>query len=153
VNPDAVEWCSRHLAFARFEVNRLTPPLPYADRAFDLVYAFSVFTHLPQNLQLAWMRECGRVLRPDAYILFSTLGAHFVGEGRLSESERTSFESGELVVLYEGVPGSNLCSAYHPQAYVERVLAKDLEVVRFLPAADDGHHDLYLLRKPADPSV
>jgi SAM-dependent methyltransferase len=148
LNPDAVEWCSRHLTFARFETNRLTPPLPYADRAFDLVYAFSVFTHLPQNLQLAWMRECGRVLRPGAHILFSTLGAYFVGEGRLSGSEQTSFENGDLVVLYEGVPGSNLCSAYHPQAYVERVLARDFELVRSLPEADDGHHDLYLLRKP-----
>jgi SAM-dependent methyltransferase len=152
LNPDAVAWCSLHLPFARFEVNRLTPPLPYADRSFDLVYAFSVFTHLPQDLQLAWMRECGRILQPGGYFLISTLGAYFVGKGRLSRREREAFESGEVVVLYEGVPGSNLCSAYHPRTYVEQVLARDFEVVRLLPEADDGHHDLYLLRKPSGPS-
>lgn len=151
VNPDAVEWCAEQLPFAHYEVTGLTPPLPYPDGAFGLVYAFSVFTHLPRDAQLTWIRECTRVLRPGGYLFVSTLGEHFLDQGRLSQSERESFEGGDLVVLYEDVPGSNLCSAYHPQIYVEQVLAQSYEIVRFLRAADDGHHDLYLLRKPFVP--
>jgi hypothetical protein len=53
------------------------------------------------------------------------------------------------VVLYDRSSGSNLCSAYHPPAYVRTTLRGDLDVVGVRPAADDARHDLYLLRKPA----
>jgi hypothetical protein len=52
-------------------------------------------------------------------------------------------------VLYEKSAGTSLCSAYHPQEYVERELARELEVVTFRAAADDGRHDIHLLRKPS----
>lgn len=38
--------------------------LPYADASFDLVYAYSVFTHLPETLQDRWLGEIRRVLKP-----------------------------------------------------------------------------------------
>jgi SAM-dependent methyltransferase len=40
--------------------------LPYADRSFDLVYAYSVFTHLPERVQDHWLQEISRTLRPGA---------------------------------------------------------------------------------------
>jgi SAM-dependent methyltransferase len=61
----AVDWCRENLPFARFEVNRLEPPLTFEDESFDLAYALSVFTHLTDELQLAWRDELRRVLRPD----------------------------------------------------------------------------------------
>jgi hypothetical protein len=65
----------------------------------------------------------------------------------LSDVERASFDRGELVVLYDDAPGTSLCSAYHPEAYVRQQLAGGFDVRTFLPAADDGRHDLYLLQK------
>ena len=56
---------------------------------------------------------------------------------------------GNLVVLYERSAGSSLCSAYHPQEYVRRELARGFDSVAFRPAADDGRHDIHVLRKPA----
>jgi SAM-dependent methyltransferase len=150
LNSEAIAWCAENLSFARYEINGLTPPLPYADNAFDLVYAYSVFTHLPQVSQVAWMRECWRILQPGGYFLFSTLGAHFARNGRLSRHEQKEFEDGYPVVLYEELPGSNLCSAYLPQTYVKHVLAKDFDILEFASDEDNGHHDLYLLRKPLD---
>jgi trans-aconitate methyltransferase len=44
INPKLVDWCSRNLPFGRFGINPLRPPLVYPAEAFDLVYAFSVFT-------------------------------------------------------------------------------------------------------------
>ena len=132
-------------------MNDLRPPLPYDDAAFELVYAFSVMTHLPEDLQRAWMAECRRVLKPGGYFLFSTLGAHFVSRDRLTPAERRSFDDGNLVVLYDGSPGTSLCSAYHPPEYVARELAEGFDVVSFRPAADDGRHDLHVLQKTAAP--
>jgi SAM-dependent methyltransferase len=148
INPRMVAWCNENLPFVRATVNDLAPPLPYADGSFDLVYAFSVMTHLSEKLQRDWVEECRRVLKPGGYFLFSTLGEYYVSRQRLSESERRSFADGNLVVLYERSPGTSLCSAYHPAEYVERELAGELDVVTFRPAADDGRHDIHLLRKP-----
>jgi SAM-dependent methyltransferase len=61
-NAKAIEWCQRFLDFATFKVNYVDPPLPYPDRMFGLIYAFSIFTHLPEPLQMRWMDEVRRVL-------------------------------------------------------------------------------------------
>jgi SAM-dependent methyltransferase len=149
INPKMVGWCTAHLGFADVSVTELSPPLPYRDSTFDLVYAFSVFTHLPEDLQHSWIRECFRVLRPEGRLLISTLGEHYLSLERLTEAERRSFLQGHVVVLYEDAPGTSLCSAYHPTEYVLGNLAAGFELASFLPAADDGRHDIYLLRKPA----
>jgi SAM-dependent methyltransferase len=150
ITPKMVEWCQEHLPFAETTVNDLSPPLPYGEATFDLVYAFSVMTHLSKDLQQVWMQECRRVLKPGGYVLFSTLGEYFVSRDRLTEEERSSFAGGNLVVLYETSPGTSLCSAYHPPEYVGRELAGDLDVVTFRAAADDGRHDIHVLRKPSE---
>jgi SAM-dependent methyltransferase len=147
ITPKMVKWCNENLPFVEAAVNGLEPPLPYADSTFDLVYAFSVMTHLSADLQRAWVAESRRVLEPGGYFIFSTLGEYFVSRDRLTDDERRSFENGELVVLYERSAGTSLCSAYHPPDFVRRELADGFDVVAFRPAADDGRHDIHLLRK------
>jgi len=148
INPRMVAWCNENLPFAEASVNELTPPLPYDSETFGLVYAFSVMTHLPEDLQRDWVAECRRVLKPGGYFVFSTLGEYFVSRDRLTPDERKAFDDGQLVVLYAGAPGTSLCSAYHPREYVTRELARGFNVVGFRPAADDGRHDLHVLEKP-----
>jgi SAM-dependent methyltransferase len=145
-----VEWCRQNLPFADVTVTRLAPPLPYEDDTFELMYAFSVFTHLTEDLQHAWMRECRRILKPGGYLLLSTLGEYYLSLDRLNDAERHAFANGNLVVLYEQSAGTSLCSAYHPPQFVRDTLARDFELVSFRPAGDDGRHDLHLLRKPVD---
>jgi SAM-dependent methyltransferase len=147
-NAAAIDWSRRNLAFARFETNTLAPPLPYAARSFDLVYALSVFTHLTEELGLAWAAELERVLRPGGYVLLTAHGDHY--RPRLTAEERERYDAGELVVRWSDAVGSNLCSAFHPRAYVRNVLAARLEPVDFVPEGAKGnpHQDVHLLRKP-----
>jgi len=147
IHPRLVEWCRRHLDFARFERNHLEPPLPYRDGGFDLVYALSVFTHLPESLQRPWIREMERVLAPGGFLLITTHGDSYVGD--LDDRERTAFAAGRLVVREAGEAGSNLCGAYHPPAHVRSTLAAGFEVLDFRPegAAGNPHQDLWLLRR------
>lgn len=149
VMPRMVEWCRRNLDFGRFEVNGMEPPLPYRADSFGLAYLFSVFTHLPERLQHEWLREFARVLRPGGFLLFTTLGEHYVGLGRLTDDERARFDRGQLVVLFEEHAGESFCSAYHPRSYVEGTLAQGFEYVAFRPGDASEHHDIHLLRKPA----
>jgi SAM-dependent methyltransferase len=142
-----VEWCAANLPFAEAQVTGLSPPLPYADSSFDLVYAFSVFTHLSEDLQQAWIGESRRVLDEGGHLLLSTLGDRYASLDRLTREEQERFRRGELVVLYERSAGTSLCSAYHPPEYVHRTLAQGFDVVAFRPAGDEGGHDIHLLRK------
>jgi SAM-dependent methyltransferase len=144
-----VDWCRENLPFADVTVTHLQPPLPYADSSFELVYAFSVFTHLAEELQHAWIRECFRVLAPGGFLLLSTLGEYYASLDRLNDSEKRTFANGDVVVLYERSAGTSLCSAYHPPAYVHERLGADFDLVSFRPAGDEGRHDIHLLRKPA----
>lgn len=148
IDANMVAWCRENLRFADVTINELSPPLPYGDACFDLVYAFSVMTHLSEDLQQAWLRDVRRVLRPGGYFLFSTLGEYYASRNRLTASERNSFSEGKLVVLYERSAGTSLCSAYHPAQYVRETLASGFEHASFRPGADDGRHDIHLLRKP-----
>ena len=149
IDPRMVAWCAENLPFAQVTVNALSPPLPYEDSSFGLVHAFSVMTHLSEELQHAWLKELRRILRPGGYFLFSTLGEYYASRNRLSAAERDAFANGDLVVLYERSAGTSLCSAYHPPEYVRHTLARDLEHVTFRASADDGRHDIHLLRKPS----
>jgi 2-polyprenyl-3-methyl-5-hydroxy-6-metoxy-1,4-benzoquinol methylase len=146
-NEQAVDWCRRNLPFATFEPNGLAPPIVFDTARFDLVYALSVFTHLPEELQLLWMRELERVLRPGALLLLSTHGEHYVP--RLTPDERARFADGDVVVRWEEVAGTNLCTAFHPPSYVRERLAAGFDVLDFVAEGAKGnpHQDLFVVRR------
>jgi SAM-dependent methyltransferase len=128
-NPALVAWCAEHLDFIEARVNGPSPPLPYDDDRFDLVYAISVFTHLTEPAASAWRDDLARVLRPDGLLLLTTHGNAF--RQRLSRSEREAFDRGELVVQRSRMAGTNSCAAFHPRSYCEEWLARRFESVRF----------------------
>jgi SAM-dependent methyltransferase len=144
---EAIEWCRQNLRFAKFTTNDLEPPAVYPDARFDLIYALSVFTHLPEQLQRGWIDELKRILRPRGLLLLTVHGERY--RERLTSSEQRRFDAGELVVRWPEGAGSNLCSAFHPPSYVQERLAAGLDVVDFVPEGAKGnpHQDLYLLRK------
>lgn len=150
-NPTLVEWCERNLGFARYQVNTLTPLLGYDDETFDLVYALSVFTHLPEPDQLLWMDELHRVLRPGGLLLLTTHGGFY--RPNLLPADLHRFAAGELVVYGDAQPGTNVCATFHPEAYVRRVLARRFHVLEFVPegALGNPRQDLTLLEKRAEP--
>ncbi len=45
--------------------------LPYPDGFFDVVMAYSVFTHLPEHVNLHWKREIARVTRKGGVFAFT----------------------------------------------------------------------------------
>ena len=152
MDADGVAWCRANLTFGRFERNGLAPPLALPAESVDFAYALSVLTHLPVDLQESWMHELTRVLRPGGLLVVTTHGERYLS--RLSASEQERFLAGEVVVRFEQVAGTNLCTAFHPQADVTGRLARGLELLDAIPdgAAGNPHQDLFLLRKPATAS-
>jgi SAM-dependent methyltransferase len=130
-NKKAIAWCARNLPFVTAEVNRLEPPLRYENDSFDFVYAFSVFTHLSEALQPAWIQELARVMAPGGYLLITVHGESF--RSAMTTEERARFDGGDLVVRHSSMAGSNLCAAFHPLRYLEW-FSGGLELVEHMPA-------------------
>lgn len=147
-NKKLITWCSNNLHFAKFNINELKPPLIYGSNSFEFVYALSVFTHLTEFVQLDWLKELRRVLKPDGYLFMTTQGEYYLN--KLNEKEKKDFKDGHLVVKYPETEGSNLCSAYHPLAYIEREFTKYFEIVDFINMGAKGNpwQDVILLKKP-----
>jgi SAM-dependent methyltransferase len=148
VDAHAIAWCRENLPFAHFERNDLALPLSHDNGSLDLVFALSVFTHLPVDLQHRWMQELTRVLRPGGLLLLTTHGDPYLK--RLTASERAVFSSGEVVVRCDQLAGTNLCTAFHPRTYVQQSLGRELELIDFVAEGAKGnpYQDLFLLRKP-----
>ena len=146
-NAELARWCARHLPFARIGTNELAPPTSYPAAKFDFIYTLSVFTHLPESAQAAWMNEFHRILRPGGLLLLSLHGEHYTP--RLTEQERTQFRSGALVTRHHTSAGTNLCNAFHPELYVRNHLARAFEVVDFVPegALGNPRQDAWLFRR------
>jgi len=53
-------------------------PLAYADGYFDVVYAFSVFSHLSEASATFWLAELMRVLKPGGTLVMTTTTDHFL---------------------------------------------------------------------------
>lgn len=143
-----VSECRRCVPFATVSKNTLEGKFPYADRSFDLVYAFSVFTHLDIAAQRAWLSECRRILRPGGILLFSVHGRAF--SDRLSKGELEEFDAGKPVVRLGKYPGGNLCSTYHPERYVRTKMVDGFEFVDAVSQGAKGNppQDLYMFRRP-----
>jgi SAM-dependent methyltransferase len=72
VDRPAVSWCRRHLP-GDFAVSPERPPLAFEAGAFDVVCAVSVFTHMSESAQDAWVEELCRVLRDGGMLIATTL--------------------------------------------------------------------------------
>jgi SAM-dependent methyltransferase len=146
-NPELIDWCRKHLTFAHFQCNTLAAKLDYEEEKFDFIYALSVFTHLPEDLADAWLKELRRVLKPDGYLYLTTHGAHYLATR--TPAERAALARGELVVVASDSAGSNACATFHPEAYVREHWTRWFTVADFRPghAGIAAEQDAWLLRK------
>jgi SAM-dependent methyltransferase len=74
VDAEAIGWLRAAYPDLEVAVNRFSPPLPFEDDEFDAVVSYSVFTHLDEQSQFAWLHELRRVLSPEGVALLTVQG-------------------------------------------------------------------------------
>lgn len=75
VNDGSLEWCRATLPGITYHHHGLLPPIStLPSTSVDIVYAHSVFTHIPLDRQDGWLREMHRVLRPGGWLVATFLG-------------------------------------------------------------------------------
>jgi len=77
VDPDFVALTRSAFGSDRFELCPPFPPTTLAPASFDLVFAYSVFSHLAPKACHAWMDEFARILKPGGFVAFTTRHASF----------------------------------------------------------------------------
>jgi SAM-dependent methyltransferase len=76
--PEAIEICKESNRHCQFQLVSPLPPTGLPDATFDLVYAYSVFSHLSEAAHLAWLAEFARVLTPGGLLIATTRPREFI---------------------------------------------------------------------------
>jgi SAM-dependent methyltransferase len=75
---ESLELCKRRIPAGRFWKNQVRPPLGCDPERFDLIYSYSVFTHLAEDNHIAWLRELARLLKPGGAMIHTTKSYAFL---------------------------------------------------------------------------
>jgi SAM-dependent methyltransferase len=152
IDAEAVRWNQENLGrLGRFSCNPVLPPTEFANGAFDAIYSVSVFTHLPEELQFAWLSELRRITRPGGMVVASTHGAHYWQNGAPDvraevESRGFAYRTGNRT---DGLPDFYMV-AFHSTSYVRSKWSWFFEVVAIREKYIHGLHDAVILRRRDD---
>lgn len=75
---EMVELCKNTNKWAKFSVNNINPPTNFESSKFDLIYAYSVFSHLSEKSHRAWIEEFHRILQPGGFLIVTTRERDFI---------------------------------------------------------------------------
>lgn len=72
VDAKCIDYLKTAIPQANPQVIGYEPPAPFLPESFDVIYAISVWTHLPPDKAERWMKEIIRILRPGGLALVTT---------------------------------------------------------------------------------
>lgn len=145
-NPKPIDWCQKVYPFVQFNVNNISEKLNYDDESFSLIYAHSVFTHIPESEQQFLLKEFHRILKPKGILYITLHGSSRIND--LPIDKRQQFEGGELVLLRGNHIGYNLCSTFHPEQYIRNNFNTSYEILDIISdGSEDIQQDVVLLQK------
>jgi len=154
-NSKPIEWNRKNLSGIEFDHNELEPPLAYPDGSFDLVYALSVFTHIPLEWQRAWLDELRRVLRPGGYLLCTVHGDDHSSR-QLDDQDRATLERDGKLTLDAKNPRASFSSqvlgswdVYQTRDQVREAFSAGLELLCYTSHEAAAGQDTLVLRKSA----
>jgi 2-polyprenyl-3-methyl-5-hydroxy-6-metoxy-1,4-benzoquinol methylase len=73
IDEKCINICRDAMPYGTFVKNDVEPPLSFQAASFDIVYAYSVFSHLAQNTSYKTLFELARILKPGGLAIFTTL--------------------------------------------------------------------------------
>ena len=69
---EAVDVCTQTNRWGSFRVVKPMPPTGFRPNTFDVVYCYSVFSHLSEDAHQRWLDEFARILRPRGLFIATT---------------------------------------------------------------------------------
>jgi glycosyltransferase involved in cell wall biosynthesis len=78
VDPSIISVCKETIDGIDFTACNPSAPLQFLDDSFDIIYAYSVFSHLSEDCALPWIQEFSRILKPGGILLATTQSSRFL---------------------------------------------------------------------------
>lgn len=120
INESLINWDRENLPGITFStINSFSPTL-YADGFFDLVYGFSVLTHIDAALQQDWLAELHRILKPGGIAFITTHGNAYTYQ--LLPGQRKKLRKNGIYTQSFPVAGHRMASTYHQAASFKKKL-------------------------------
>ena len=70
--PFAIDLCEKTNPWGQFRLISPLPPCDLPSNTFDLVYLYSVFSHLSEQAEDLWLTEFNRIMRPGGVLIATT---------------------------------------------------------------------------------
>jgi cyclopropane fatty-acyl-phospholipid synthase-like methyltransferase len=127
--PHCIELCRQALPNGEFEISPQSPPYRFADGEFDVVYLYSIFSHLNEETFQALLRETVRLVAKGGFIVFTTLGPSddFMRRNGFPDTWRADAEAGQFLYVptggaHESMPRSVWGWALVSESYLQRII-------------------------------
>jgi SAM-dependent methyltransferase len=164
---DVIEEAIEHLKQSgipgEFMMIPSAPPTSFVDQSFDVIFAWSIFSHYSESLHLDWLQDLKRVLRPGGVLLATIHSPESIDTQRADPrvAERIDFDeieksynSGDFAfsLLYKyynmgGLDEDNFGQAFIPRSYINNHWSKNFGIIEIAPAVA-GWQDMVVLRRP-----
>jgi 2-polyprenyl-3-methyl-5-hydroxy-6-metoxy-1,4-benzoquinol methylase len=168
VMPLAIELSKANNPWCNFELTTALPPTHFADESFDLIYLYSVFSHLSEEAHLLWLAEFQRIMKPGGVLIATTWSRDYIERCEHARNGETlgthprsllaftdtrealrGYDAGEFCHSAIGGGGELLGSFYGetciPADYVRRKWVRFFEFREFI--SEPGEQSVIVARK------
>ena len=169
-----VEHCRKAFGMANFLTVKTMPPCPLRSGLVDLIFGYSVFSHLAPHCADAWISEFARTTKPGGLVLMTTQGRSFIDFCRgvresgdrshawfislskaFTDSEQAyhDYDAGQFMHFGEGQYGGTYGESLIPREYIERHWQTYFDLVEFIDDRAVLPQALFVLRRNGVPHV
>lgn len=78
VDPEIIRFCAQQMHHGRYKTIQPNPPMDFEANTFQVIFAYSVFSHLSEPTCLNWIKEFARILKPGGVLIATTQGRSFL---------------------------------------------------------------------------
>ena len=153
IDEELIGWCKNNIENVNWLQTQPFPPTELPAGSFDFIYGISVFTHLDQAYQKAWLKELRRIIKPDGAIFLSTHGETYRKSLELDRNQVLEFEEKQFLFItresdkyrLDGLPDFYQ-TAIQTQSQISRDWTEDFEIIGFFEGAVNQIQDAVILK-------
>lgn len=174
VDPKMIDFCSQEMHCGSYSLVNSEPPSAFQHNSIDVIYAFSVFSHLAESTAMNWISEFSRILTPRGILIATTFDKSFLDACEAlrgkhpdapwhqtmseifipSSRYKEDYDTGKFIYAPTGGGGVRDKSYYGvalvPRPYVEAHFAKHLDLCEFVNSRQPPYalpQALFVMRK------
>jgi len=153
IDREAIEWCRGAIPGGQFRVQSLQAETGFESGFFDIVIGNSIFTHLREEDQFAWLAELRRIAKPGGIVAVSVNCATSLFNAGNKPAivtalrQRGFCDTGpELVLKGVTADDSYYRNIYHTHDYIRETWSRYFSILEIVPGFAGNMQDLVLMR-------